>query len=111
MSLPLWQHFMYLVDGVISVDSAALHLCGTTTTPSFSLFGPSSALAYRPLGSKHDAFQGTCPYGTTFDKRCPSLRTCETGACLKEVSPDVLFGQFQQFWNNLSKSETFSIIQ
>jgi len=104
MSLPLWQRFMSVVEGVIAMDSAALHLCGTTSTPSFSLFGPSSALAYKPSGDNHEAFQGKCPYGIEFTKRCPSLRTCKTGACLKDVSPQALFDQFSIFWSRVSKS-------
>lgn len=99
LTLPLWQRFMSLVEGVITMDSASLHLCGTTSTPSFSLFGPSSAAVYKPLGEIHCSFQGTCPYGIQFDKRCPNLRTCETGACLKEVSADLLFHHFQEFWD------------
>ena len=102
ISVPLWQRFMQEVDGVIAMDSAALHLCGTTATPSFSLFGPSSALTYKPLGGRHRAFQGICPYGVQFDKRCPNLRTCKTGACLKNLSGELLFDQFQQFWSKVS---------
>lgn len=104
MSLALWQRFMWEVDGVIAMDSAGLHLCGTTPTPSFSLFGPSSALVYKPLGEQHRAFQGKCPYGQKFDKRCPILRTCETGACIRNVSATELFEQFQTFWMSVSKS-------
>lgn len=105
LSLPLWQRFMQIVEGVISMDSAALHLCATTKTPSFSLFGPSSALAYKPVGKKHHAFQGSCPYEVQFDKRCPHLRTCQTGACLREVSPEVFFEQFEIFWEKVSDKQ------
>lgn len=104
MSLPLWQRLMYCADGVITMDSASLHLCGTTSTPSFSLFGPSSPHVYRPAGEKHYAFQGSCPYGIQFDKRCPKLRTCKTGACLKDISADQLFAHFQDFWERVSTS-------
>ena len=105
LSLPLWQRFMSEVEGVISMDSAALHLCATTSTPSFSLFGPSSADAYKPLGEKHYAFQGKCPYEVSFEKRCPHLRSCTSGACLKDVSIDDLSEQFQGFWNTISERE------
>lgn len=105
LSLPLWQRFMGMIEGVISMDSAALHLCATTKTPSFSLFGPSSAAAYKPVGQKHYAFQGNCPYEMRFEKRCPHLRTCQTGACLKDISADELFEQFEAFWNAVSESE------
>lgn len=98
MSLPLWQQLMSHMDALITMDSAALHLCATTATPSFSLFGPSSAAVYKPAGEKHVAFQGSCPYGMRFDKRCPKLRSCATGACLKEASPERLVELFQHFW-------------
>lgn len=101
LSLPLWQRFMQVVEVVISMDSAALHLCATTSTPSFSLFGPSSADAYKPVGKNHFAFQGSCPYEMRFEKRCPHLRTCQTGACLREQSPDFLFEKFQVFWDRV----------
>jgi heptosyltransferase-1 len=102
LSLPLWQRFMQMVEGVISMDSAALHLCATTDTPSFSLFGPSSSHAYKPVGEKHCAYQGPCPYDVAFDRRCPHLRTCDSGACLREVSPLVLFEAFNAFWEKVS---------
>ncbi|MCB1107379.1 MAG: hypothetical protein KDK76_04710 [Chlamydiia bacterium] len=87
MSLPLWQRFMARMDGIFTVDSSALHLAATTPVPTYSFFGPSNASVYKPPFSHHHAFQGTCPYGQTFLKRCPVLRTCKTGACLKEPLP------------------------
>lgn len=90
LSLPLWQNLMNQIDGVISVDSAALHLCATTNTPSFSIFGPSLAERYRPLGSQHFSVQGSCPYGVQFWSRCPLLRKCSTGACLKGLDSNHL---------------------
>jgi heptosyltransferase I len=98
MSLPLWQRFMNLVEVVVAMDSAALHLCATTQTPSFGLFGPSSASAYKPLGEQHGCFQGTCPYGVHFEKRCPYLRTCHSGDCLQGVSAEEIFEKFQSFF-------------
>ncbi len=83
MRLPLWQNFMSHMDAIYTVDSSALHLAATTGVPTFSFFGPSNATVYKPPQNIHQAFQGTCPYGKTFIKRCPALRTCKTGACLK----------------------------
>jgi heptosyltransferase-1 len=94
LSLPLWQALMRKVELVIAMDSAALHLCGTTNTPSFSVFGPSSSEVYKPSQSHHVAVQGTCPYGKTFEKRCPLLRTCKTGSCIKAFSGQTLFDSF-----------------
>ena len=95
MRLPLWQRFIDRMDALLTVDSGALHLAGTTSTPTFSVFGPSRADIYKPIGLNHHAFQGKCPYNASFTKRCPVLRTCKTGACLKEISPDALARKFQ----------------
>lgn len=94
LSLPLWQALMYEVSGVVAVDSAALHLCATTPTPSFSIFGPSLASVYKPDDKRHAAVQGSCPYGKTFVKHCPLLRTCSTGACIKDLKEETLFQAF-----------------
>ncbi len=90
LSFPLWQALMEQMDLVIAVDSAALALCGTTKTPSISFFGPTLASVYKPLGNQHRAWQGTCPYNQPFTARCPLLRTCPTGACLKEAPVQAL---------------------
>ncbi len=96
LSLPLWQALMWECDAVITVDSAALHLAGTTTTSSFSVFGPTVPAIYKPLGAQHIAYQGPCPYGRHFEARCPVLRTCPTGACIRALSADELFNRFER---------------
>lgn len=83
---PLWQALMWRMGGVLAVDSAALHLCATTDRPSFSLFGPSAASVFKPIGEGHGAMQGPCPYGQVFVKQCPHLRTCKSAPCIKEIS-------------------------
>jgi heptosyltransferase-1 len=85
MSLSMLQNLMGRCDLVIAMDSLPLHLAGTTKTATFSFFGPSRADKYRPLGEQHKVFQGSFPYGRTFVKRCPILRTCPTGACLHNI--------------------------
>ncbi len=102
LAIPTWQNLMNEMQLVLAVDSSALHLCGTTQTPSFSLFGPTSPHIFKPIGPRHYAYQGPCPYGRTFPKACPALRTCPTGACLRNLSADVLFDQFIGWWENLS---------
>lgn len=97
LSLNLWQALMAKMDGVFSVDSAALHLCATTMTPSFSVFGPSAASYYAPQHSKHAAYQGKCPYHRSFAKRCPLLRSCPTGACLHDLTVEELFASFMRW--------------
>ena len=88
------QHLMSNVDLIIAMDSFPLHLAGTTPTATFSIFGPSSANKYKPMGPQHRYLQGTCPYGKKFDKRCPILRTCKTGACIKELTGEGIFHAF-----------------
>lgn len=105
MSLPFWQALMGSMNGVISMDSAALHLAATTSTPTFSIFGPSSAIAYKPEGLHHHAAQGNCPYGKTFARRCPILRSCKTGACIKSMDAKDLYESFSQWRKNLQVLE------
>lgn len=100
LSLPQWQALMTRMDGVIAADSAGLHLAGSAGAATFSYFGPSSSAAYAPSGLQHATVQGTCPYGQQFVKRCPKLRTCPTGACLKDLSADALFAAFQTVMQN-----------
>lgn len=90
-TLPAWQRLMAEMNGLIAVDSAALHLCATTKTPTFSLFGPSSSRVYGPKGRRDISLQGSCPYGQKFEMRCPKLRSCPTGACLHDLSMDHVF--------------------
>jgi heptosyltransferase-1 len=103
LPLQVLRELMAQMDGVISMDSAALHLCGTTMTPSFSLFGPSSAAVYKPEGEHHVAFQGVCPYARTFEKSCPLLRTCNTGACLREAPVEELLNRFNTWMKDIKK--------
>ncbi|MES2344775.1 MAG: glycosyltransferase family 9 protein [Chlamydiota bacterium] len=99
LSFPVWQALMRHVQLVIAMDSAALHVCGTTNTPSFSIFGPSKSSVYKPIGDQHLSLQGICPYGRTFAHRCPVLRTCSTGACVRALTPE----QILNFQNTVNK--------
>lgn len=83
LSLPLLQRVIALSKRVIAMDSLILHLSGMAGTPTIGFFGPSSGRKYNPEGEGHTFIQAPCPYGITFEKRCPYLRTCATGACLK----------------------------
>lgn len=98
LSFPLWQALMLNMQAVIAMDSAALHLAGTTSVFSFSLFGPSLAAVYKPLGQNHHALQGPCPYHRTFAARCPILRTCPTGACMKNFKAEELAEAFTRLF-------------
>jgi heptosyltransferase-1 len=101
MSLPVWQRLMAEMDGVVSVDSSALHLAATTSTPTFGIFGPSSSKVYKPMGEKHGYFQGACHDHNPFTKRCRSLRSCTKGTCIKEISPEMLTASFFAWWHGL----------
>lgn len=94
LPLPVLQNLMARLDLVITMDSLPLHLAGTAGTSTFSIFGASLASKYKPVGAKHQTLQGLCPYGRTFVKRCPILRTCETGACIRGLSGDDVFKAF-----------------
>lgn len=91
LKLPTLQYLMSRVHCVFAMDSLPLHLAGTTSTPTASLFGPSSAKKYLPIGERHKVIQGPCPYGRHFEKRCPVLRTCPTGACIKNLEVDAIY--------------------
>jgi heptosyltransferase I len=103
VSLPFIHSLMKQMDQVLAVDSALLHLAGCAKVPTFSFFGPSSSEIYRPEGPFHLSYQGLCPYGVSFIKRCPRLRRCATGACLREASPFELFRSWEMAWESLQE--------
>ncbi|HEY5260043.1 MAG TPA: glycosyltransferase family 9 protein [Rhabdochlamydiaceae bacterium] len=107
MALLEWQQRMGEMTAVIAVDSMGLHLCGLTDTPTFGVFGPSSSAVYQPLGASHGAFQAACPYGIKFTERCPRLRSCATGACLKELGSEKLAAAFITWWRAGRSSGVF----
>lgn len=95
VKLPLLQHIMAQVELLISMDSLPLHLCGTTLTPSYGVFGASLASKYNPEGEGKRFYQSPCPYKQKFTNRCPILRTCSTGACMQELPAEKLLADFQ----------------
>ncbi|GAB4229000.1 MAG: lipopolysaccharide heptosyltransferase I [Chlamydiales bacterium] len=94
------QHLIKRMDLVIAMDSFPLHLAEPTQTPTFSLFGPSSALKYHPLSENQKWLQGECPYKIKFDKRCPHLRTCLTGACLRTFDESCVSEEIKKLLSN-----------
>lgn len=98
LPLPVLQNIMHEMLLVIAMDSLPLHLASTTSTSTFSIFGASSSAKYKPVGSNHYSMQGSCPYGRVFTKRCPALRTCPTGACIKKINGKELFENFCSQW-------------
>lgn len=104
LSFPLWQNLMNDVDLVIAMDSSSLHLCGTIETYSFSVFGPTKKDVFKPLGDKHFAIQGKCPYDEKFEKVCPYLRSCRTAACIRYLKSEEIFNSFYSWWSNKNNS-------
>ncbi len=100
LDLPVLQNLMAHVQLVVAMDSLPLHLAGTTMTPTYSIFGASLAHKYKPMGRQHQSFQGHCPYNKQFAKRCPILRTCSTGNCIKDIQGMTLFNHFVQWWQS-----------
>lgn len=94
LPLSTLQNLMNRMNLVVAMDSLPLHLAGTTEAQTFSIFGSSSAEKYKPQGDQHQSYQGVCPYQRTFEKRCPILRTCTTGACIRNLSGDEVFNSF-----------------
>jgi ADP-heptose:LPS heptosyltransferase len=80
---------------VVGVDSALLHLAAYQGADTFGVFGPSSGQVYTP--SPKGYWQGACIEGVQFIKRCPYLRTCPHGSCLKKVDLDSLI-QTLKLW-------------
>lgn len=100
VSLSQLQNLMTHMDLIVTMDSLPLHLAGTTKTPTYSIFGASSAQKYQPMGATQGSFQGTCPYGRMFEKRCPILRSCSTGACIRELDGKKVFDHFYKWWRD-----------
>lgn len=105
LTLPLIQNVMARVSLVIAMDSLPLHLAATTATATYSIFGPSLAAKYQPQGTQHTSLQGACPYGRHFSKRCPLLRTCATGACIRTIEGETLFEHFRSHCRSALQAE------
>lgn len=103
LSLPAWQNLMDACDFVLAVDSGALHLCATTATPSFSIFGPTASSVFKPDGVQHGSIQGVCLYRMVFEKQCPKLRSCQSGACIRMMDPELLFAKFTNWFRLLQQ--------
>lgn len=105
LELPVWHFLMSKTSCVISMDSSALHLAGLAQIPTFSFFGPSSSVTYRPLGKFHKTVQGECPYNEKFIKRCRYLRTCKKAPCISNFKLDKLMEDFLEFYENINQDQ------
>ncbi len=89
-------------DLLISSDSSILHLGEMADIPTVSFFGPSSSFIYKPMGMRHFSFQGRCPHGQIFIKRCKHLRSCQSKACMEKCSIDSVFSYIHRLRKNYS---------
>lgn len=103
LPLPQLQSLISSCNLVITMDSLPLHLAGSAQVPTYSFFGPSDALKYAPQGNLHGYYSGKCPYGINFVRRCPKLRTCSTGKCLREMDVMKVFEGFRNWWEKIPR--------
>ncbi|NGX56001.1 MAG: Lipopolysaccharide heptosyltransferase 1 [Candidatus Anoxychlamydiales bacterium] len=94
INIPIWHGLMNKMDLVVAMDSASLHLSSIADVKSYGIFGPTLANVLKPIGSDHLAYQGICPYNYKFQQFCPILRSCNTGACIKQI-------KYRDLYNNL----------
>lgn len=94
--LVVLQHLMKKSCLVLGMDSMPLHLAEAAHVPVFGLFGPTNKDVYLPqagvssqgeMDLQGGGVQGTCPYSIVFTRRCPRLRNCPTGACIRDITP------------------------
>jgi heptosyltransferase-1 len=109
LPLPTLQNLMSHMGLVLAMDSMALHLAGSAGVPTFGVFGPSRGDKYKPMGSSHEVFQGTCPYGKRFDTRCQWMRSCSTGSCINQIASEDLFLKFNKWWLDLQQVKSQSL--
>lgn len=102
--LPVLQSLMCKMDYVFAMDSLPLHLAGISGTSTFSVFGASAAQKYKPLGVFHHSMQKDCPYGKTFERRCPALRSCATGLCIRGLTGEEVYKEFFK-WQKIVKKD------
>ena len=110
---------------VVAGDSLLLHLAHWCGISSFSFFGPTSALYYGPSSVEtprvssiqgvsqeqslprlsprgiHHFWQGSCPYGVSFTRRCPALKSCHKAPCMHHLPPKELKAALRRFFRAL----------
>lgn len=92
------HYLMQQMDLVLAMDSISLHMAAVANCATLSIFGPTSGLYYSPKGKDHQFVQGKCPYHISFKKQCPQMRSCPTGACMKELKAQDLINQLHFDW-------------
>ena len=76
---------------VISGDTGPLHFAAALGVPTISLFGPSLAVQWAPVGEKHHALTGgVCGC----DGNSPDCRSARH--CLAEITPQRVFAVLEE---------------
>jgi heptosyltransferase-1 len=108
--LVVLQHLIKQAALVIGMDSMPIHLAQAASVPVFGLFGPTKMDIYllNETGlegeKKTYGYAGTCPYSVEFTRRCPRLRSCKTGACIRQVDPNMVAESLAKCWPKVSLS-------
>jgi heptosyltransferase-1 len=106
LKIDIWHCLMEKMNLIISMDSCALHLAGSVSIPTYSIFGPTKAKIFKPIGKTCGFYQIECPHNITFDKCCPRLRKCETRSCMDQIDVEDLISNFSSWWD-----KNFSLVK
>jgi heptosyltransferase II len=77
---------------LVSNDSGLLHLAGYLGTPAVGIYGSTSPVWTRPLGSAVRIATGSCPRSPCFERTCPHHHY----NCLSSISPGTVAGYIKE---------------
>ncbi|MBU6410216.1 MAG: glycosyltransferase family 9 protein [Verrucomicrobia bacterium] len=98
--LPLFLALLARASAFISGDTGPLHFAAGLGVPTISLFGPSSAARWAPIGNRHKALEvKTCSCGA-------SASVCHgANHCLAAISPEQVFACLADLCSRTIKAE------
>lgn len=74
-----------LADAVVSTDTGTMHLAAALQKPLVALFGPTAANRTGPYGQEDAVLSASMECRPCFQ------RTCSSHACMREISPQMVF--------------------